>query len=236
MFGHQSDVIADDQKAPADVPLHDAALDALTGTPTTTPPTNSSTADAISAPTVVAPAAAVLPEELPPLTPAAPVAQPAAGSSMPEPIELAAAHAATVSEAAQPPTPELPKITTSHAGYVSDDAVPTEDKTDEPAPPETVEPAQPPAPVATSLPTDLQEIKQAALEKLSPLVGKLDLSPEEKFKTTMMLIQASDDHAMITTAYELAQQITDEKAHAQALLDIVNEINYFTSGNTETKN
>ncbi|HEX7632955.1 MAG TPA: hypothetical protein VF401_01365 [Candidatus Saccharimonadales bacterium] len=75
---------------------------------------------------------------------------------------------------------------------------------------------------------DLVSIKQQALTQLSPLVGHLDQTPEEKFRTTMMMIQASDDQALVKTAYEAAQKIEDEKTRAQALLDIVNEINYFT--------
>ena len=82
---------------------------------------------------------------------------------------------------------------------------------------------------AADVPTDdLLEIKQGALQELSPLVGHLEQSPEEKFRTTMMMIQASDDHTLIKTAYEAAKGISDEKARAQALLDVVNEINYFT--------
>jgi hypothetical protein len=75
---------------------------------------------------------------------------------------------------------------------------------------------------------DLISIKQSALKELSPLVGHLDQTPEEKFRTTMMMIQASDDQKLIPVAHEAAQKITDEKVKAQALLDIVNEINYFT--------
>jgi hypothetical protein len=75
---------------------------------------------------------------------------------------------------------------------------------------------------------DLMAIKQKALTELSPLVGHLDQTPEEKFKTTMMMIQASDDQALISEAYSAAQAIPDAKVKAQALLDIVNEINYFT--------
>ncbi|HVS58424.1 MAG TPA: hypothetical protein VHD60_01645 [Candidatus Saccharimonadales bacterium] len=71
-------------------------------------------------------------------------------------------------------------------------------------------------------------LKQQALQQLSPLLNHLDQSPEEKFRTTMMMIQATDNQDLIKTAYEAAQQISDEKAKAQALLDIVNEINYFT--------
>jgi len=75
---------------------------------------------------------------------------------------------------------------------------------------------------------DLIDIKREALQQLSPLVGHLDQTPEEKFKTTMMMIQATDNQSLIKTAYEAAQQISDEKARAQALLDVINEINYFT--------
>ncbi len=75
---------------------------------------------------------------------------------------------------------------------------------------------------------ELIDIKQQALTQLSPIISHLDQSPEEKFRTLMMMIQASDNQALIKEAYQAAEQITDEKAKAQALLDIVNEINYFT--------
>lgn len=75
---------------------------------------------------------------------------------------------------------------------------------------------------------DLIDLKQEALTKLSPLVGHLDQSPDEKFRTLMMMIQASDDQKLVREAYETALKIDDEKDRAQALLDIVNEINYFT--------
>lgn len=102
----------------------------------------------------------------------------------------------------------------------------------------------PPDPSATTDPAapagddDLIGLKQQALQNLQPLVSHLDQSPEEKFKTTMMLIQATDNSALVKQAYQAASQITDEKARAQALLDVVNEINYFThkdSAETETK-
>lgn len=75
---------------------------------------------------------------------------------------------------------------------------------------------------------DLLDLKQKALQHLSPLVSQLDQTPEEKFRTTMMMIQASDDKTLVKTAFEAAQAITDDKTRAQALLDIINEINYFT--------
>lgn len=80
--------------------------------------------------------------------------------------------------------------------------------------------------------SELLNIKQQVLTSLSPLVDHLDQTPEEKFRTTMMMIQASDNQELIKTAYDAAQNIPDEKVKAQALLDIVNEINYFTQQNS----
>lgn len=75
---------------------------------------------------------------------------------------------------------------------------------------------------------ELIEVKQKALDQLFPLIDKLDQTPEEHFKTLMMIIQASDNQTLIEKAYQIAQTIDNEKSRAQALLDIINEINYFT--------
>ncbi len=100
-------------------------------------------------------------------------------------------------------------------------------------PEETPQPAAegPAAPSDDSVAIDpeLADIKQRALMELSPLVDKLEQTPPEKFKTVMMLIQASDNQALVSAAYEAANGIEDEAARARALLDVVNEINYFTS-------
>jgi len=71
-------------------------------------------------------------------------------------------------------------------------------------------------------------MKQEALQHLNPLVEHLDQEPEDKFRTIMMMIQATDDHTKLQEAFEAAKQITDDKTRAQALLDVINEINYFT--------
>lgn len=89
---------------------------------------------------------------------------------------------------------------------------------------DSAQPAEP-----TYATNDLVDIKQQALQQLSPLVTHLDQGPEDRFRTLMMMIQASDDQTLVKDAYEAANQIEDEKAKAQALLDIVNEINYFTT-------
>ncbi len=99
----------------------------------------------------------------------------------------------------------------------------TEEKTEEDI--ANIVTATPGNPVADD---ELIDIKKEALQQLTPLVGHLNQTPEEKFKTTMMMIQAADDQTLVKSAYESAQQIADDTARAQALLDIVNEINYFT--------
>ncbi len=76
--------------------------------------------------------------------------------------------------------------------------------------------------------TDLLALKQQALGQLTPLVDHLEQSPEEKFRTTMMMIQSTDNHSLLNDAYQAAQAISDDKTRAQALLDVINEINYFT--------
>lgn len=111
-------------------------------------------------------------------------------------------------------------------------ATSTNDSTSEP-PVEEV--TAPPVPKEAPVHDDLMTIKQQALQDLSPLVDHLDQTPEEKFRTTMMMIQASDDQSMIKVAYEAAKNIADEKTKAQALLDIVNEINYFTQQSAGTE-
>jgi hypothetical protein len=74
----------------------------------------------------------------------------------------------------------------------------------------------------------LAAIKQEALEHLEPLAEHIDGTPEETFRTTMMMIQANDNHMLLEKALDAAKKIEDDKTRAQAMLDIINEINYFS--------
>jgi hypothetical protein len=123
------------------------------------------------------------------------------------------------------PTDDTPPVGPPPTSGQTDTDVPTE-AAELPA---VVPPPSTPAPTPAAVSTDdLLDIKQSALQELSPLLGHLDQAPEERFRTTMMMIQASDNSGLLKSAYEAAQQISDEKIRAQALLDVVNEINYFT--------
>jgi hypothetical protein len=76
---------------------------------------------------------------------------------------------------------------------------------------------------------DLDSIKSQALTQLRPLVDKLELAPEEKFDTYLLLLRSTDDTALIAPAYTAAQAIIDESRKAQALLDVIKEIDYLSA-------
>ena len=82
------------------------------------------------------------------------------------------------------------------------------------------------APVAHN--SDLESIKKDALGQLRPLIDKVELPPEEKFDTYLMLIRSTDDSTLIAPAHQIAQSITDETRRAEALLDIIKEIDYLS--------
>ena len=88
-------------------------------------------------------------------------------------------------------------------------------------------------PQQTAMPSfgglDLDTIKGYALEALRPLVDKLTVSNEEKFDIYLLLLRSSDDNTLIEPAYNAARMIEDETKRANALLDVIKEIDYFKS-------
>ncbi len=100
--------------------------------------------------------------------------------------------------------------------------------------PETVAPVEP---VAPSVPVagggELDNVKQEALSELRPLVDKLNVSPEEKFDTYLLLLRSTDDQALIAPAHEAAKGISDEARRAQALLDIIKEIDFLSGASQQ---
>lgn len=88
-------------------------------------------------------------------------------------------------------------------------------------------------PVQTLATGELDSIKKAALEELRPLAGKLNLPPEEKFDTLLLIIRSTDDKELIGSAHEAAKAIPDETRRAQALLDIIKEVEYFSNGQNQ---
>lgn len=75
----------------------------------------------------------------------------------------------------------------------------------------------------------LDGVKKEAISELRPLVDKLNVAPEEKFDTYLLLIRSTDDKSLIAPAHAVAQAIQDETRRAQALLDIIKEIDYLNN-------
>ena len=76
---------------------------------------------------------------------------------------------------------------------------------------------------------ELDNIKRDALSELRPLVDKLDLAPQEKFDTLLLIIRSTDDKSLVSAAHEAAKGIEDEGRRAAALLDVIKEIDYFSN-------
>lgn len=109
----------------------------------------------------------------------------------------------------------------------ADEPVVTTPADEEPVVPEPAVPAPLP-PTVPAVGGDLESIKKDALNELRPLVDKLNVAPEEKFDTYLLLLRSTDDQALIAPAYEAAHGIADEARRAQALLDIIKEIDYLS--------
>lgn len=225
MFGHQNDVITQDQKQDANITLPEDAVQALTGEPETTPPTDNQ--DPVQSPPAI-----TLDESAGPSVASPPV----------DPDFTAPANFGFTNTQKQFSRSDTDDTTSNNSFGIPDASTPSELSIDEPLDTadqdnsdsiESSTKIDTPKDSSSSRNTsasddDLLSIKADALHDLSPLVNQLDLDPEEKFKTIMMLIQTSDNKTLIPDAYEIAKKISDDKVKAQALLDVVNEINYFT--------
>jgi len=99
--------------------------------------------------------------------------------------------------------------------------------------PEDKEPTMPllgqKTPMTDATQNDLEVIKKNALTELRPLVDKLDLTPEEKFDIYLLLLRSTDDTTLIAPAHATALKIDDESKRAQALLDIIKEIDFLSN-------
>src|SRR3990167_5510335 len=106
--------------------------------------------------------------------------------------------------------------------------------------PEVEEEPETPAPLPVSFATNpvpergnLEEVKMEAINELRPIIDKLNLPPDEKFDTYLLLIRCTDDRELVPPAHEVAKLIEDDSRRAQALLDIIKEIEYLSNKPTE---
>ena len=106
---------------------------------------------------------------------------------------------------------------------------PLPDLPPEPEPAAQLKPAKASNTVVPAANSDLDSVKNEAIKELRPLVDKLNISAEEKFDTYLLLIRSTDDKTLIAPAHEAAKNIADESRRAQALLDVIKEIDFLSN-------
>lgn len=185
--------------------------------------------------------------DLPPIVPpGSPVAPGATAQAFPSITPIANPSDPTPNDAPAPFTPqphvvEPPSLPDLSSFGASSPTVSTSTPADGSAADDTtLEPAmstdEPVKTIDASTPTGpLADIKKDALSELRPLVDKLSVSPEEKFDTYLLLIRSTDDSNLIAPAHEAAKAITDEARRAEALLDIIKEIDYLSHQQSSSK-
>ncbi len=130
-----------------------------------------------------------------------------------------------MSDVTPPTAPSTPPATDDSAA-----TPPADEPVVEPAIPPMPEPTLPtPAAPVVSGSGDLDSVKQEAINELRPLVDKLNIAPDEKFDTYLLLIRSTDDRSLVAPAHEAARAIPDETRRAQALLDIIKEIDFLNN-------
>lgn len=141
--------------------------------------------------------------------------------------ELAKALAGVLPDVPEP-TENVVNVTT-HSNATLPPLDPIVTPTADPAPVDLPQPSAPAFPAAAGVDASVLEgIKKDALGQLRPLIDKVELPAEEKFDTYLMLIRSTDDSSLIGPAHQVAQSITDETRRAEALLDIIKEIDYLS--------
>lgn len=106
---------------------------------------------------------------------------------------------------------------------------PTLDELEKSVAADTAAEAAPAETAAPQLSPELDSLKKDAVAELRPLVDKLDLPAAEKFDTLLLIIRSTDDQSLLPGAHEAAKSIEDDSKRAQALLDVIKEIDYFAN-------
>ena len=83
--------------------------------------------------------------------------------------------------------------------------------------------------VTDSSSSNLDSVRKDAISDLKPIMDKLSVEPDEMFDLYLLLIRSTDDKALIQPAYAAAKKITDEARRAQALLDVIKEIDFLAN-------
>ena len=97
----------------------------------------------------------------------------------------------------------------------------TEINTEAAAPVINLETAAPVTPEAANEDSKLEDVKKQMLQDLYPLMDKIKINPDQKFKVYKQMIESTGDKEMITAAYDTAKSLADETERAEALLYLI---------------
>ena len=161
--------------------------------------TKSTSGDPLFADPVAAPAPAPAPAPVGPFPVATPGQMPPAPMPMPEPVAPA-----------EPVSAPEEEITPEPIGHEEDI--------------EPAEKAEPKAPFMDGEGMGINQVKEAALRELAPILSKLDVPAEQKFDIYKNAIDNYHDSSVIEPAYKAASGISDEKERGEALLYIIDSI------------
>ena len=70
----------------------------------------------------------------------------------------------------------------------------------------------------------INQVKEAALRELAPILSKLDVPAEQKFDIYKNVIDNYHDTSVLEPAYQAASRIADDKEKGEALLYIIDSI------------
>ena len=76
-------------------------------------------------------------------------------------------------------------------------------------------------PEAVAEDSKLEDVKKQMLQDLYPLMDKIKINPDQKFKVYKQMIESTGDKEMITAAYDTAKSLSDETERAEALLYLI---------------
>jgi hypothetical protein len=99
-------------------------------------------------------------------------------------------------------------------------------ESEQPAQVPTEQPATQSAPAQSNSDRQLEKVKKRALTALVPLISSMDVDPQRKFDICMNAVRFSNNKELVTVALDAALAIEEKGAKAEALVDILNEINY----------
>lgn len=80
-----------------------------------------------------------------------------------------------------------------------------------------------------STPADskMEDVKARAMKALTPLLSEIqDMDPERKFDICISAMRYTDDKDLADAALEAALAIEETGTKAEALVELINEINY----------